>query len=67
MTKGFVNVLSRVCLGYVTSEDITLLEKRKISLHSDTLSGRMKELVQISIPCQTILCVCYPLGTCVLS
>ena len=44
--KEFVEVLSRVRLGYVTSEDVTLLEKQKLSLHSDTLSGRMKEVVQ---------------------
>ena len=44
--KQFVEVLSRVRLGYVTSEDVTLLEKQKISIRSDTLSGRMKEVVQ---------------------
>ena len=44
--KEFVEVLSRVRLGYVTSEDVNLLEKRKISIRSDTLSGRMKEVVQ---------------------
>ena len=33
--KEFVEVLSRVRLGYVTSEDVTLLEKRKISIRSD--------------------------------
>ena len=44
--KEFVEVLSRVRLGYVTSEDVTLLQKRKISIRSDTLSGRMKEVVQ---------------------
>ena len=38
--KEFVKILSRVRLGYVTSEDVTLLEK------CDTLSGRMKEVVQ---------------------
>ena len=44
--KEFIEVLSRVRLGYVTSKDIAVLEKRKISLGSDTLSGRMKEVVQ---------------------
>ena len=44
--KEFVEVLSRVRLGYVTSEDVALLEKQKIPLRSHTLSGRMKEVVQ---------------------
>ena len=44
--KEFVEVLSRVRLGYVTSDDVTVLEKQKISLCSDTLSGRKKEVVQ---------------------
>ena len=44
--KEFIEVLSRVRLGYVTGKDIAVLEKQKISLGSDTLSGRMKEVVQ---------------------
>ena len=51
--KEFVNVLSRVRLGYITSEDVALLEKRKISLHSDTLSGRMKEVLN-TLPNDTV-------------
>ena len=57
-------ILSRVHLGYVTSEDLAVLEQRKISLCSDTLSGRMKEVVQTlnTLPNDT-----YLPGTCVLN
>ena len=44
--KKFVDILSRVHLGYVTSEDVAVLEKQKNSLSSDTLSGRTKEVVK---------------------
>ena len=39
-------LINRKTGKHVTSEDVTLLEKRKISIRSDTLSGRMKEVVQ---------------------
>lgn len=45
--KDYVEVLSRIRLGYVTGKDIAFLEKQKISLVSNTVSGRMKEVVQI--------------------
>ena len=44
--KEFVSILSKVRLGYLTSEDVAVLEKRKISLCNNTLSGRMKEVVE---------------------
>ena len=44
--KEFVSILSKFRLGYLTSEDVAVLEKRKISLCSNTLSGRMKEVVE---------------------
>ena len=44
--KEFVAILSRVRLGYITKEDAAKLENRKINLSSDTMAGRMKEVVQ---------------------
>ena len=44
--KEFVAILSRVCLGYITKEDVSVLENRKISLSSDAMAGKMKEVVQ---------------------
>ena len=44
--KEFVAILSRIRLGYITKEDVSVLENRKISLSSDTMAGKMKEVVQ---------------------
>ena len=44
--KEFVAILSRVRLGYITKDDANVLENQKISLSSDTMAGRMKEVVQ---------------------
>ena len=44
--EEFVAILSRVRLGYITKEDAKLLDNRKICLSSDTMAGRMKEVVQ---------------------
>ena len=44
--KEFAAILCRVRLGYITKEDVNVLENRKLSFSSDTLSGRLKEIVQ---------------------
>jgi len=45
--KEFASMLSRICLGHVTDDDIQLLEKQKLPLCDDSVNGHMKEVVQI--------------------
>ena len=44
--QDFVSLLSRIRLGHVTNEDINILEGRKLLLDSDSVSGRMKQVVK---------------------
>ena len=54
--KEFAAILSRVGLGYITKEDVSVLEKQKISLTSDTMSDRMKEVMHTltTLPSDTV-------------
>ena len=42
----FASILSRVRLGYVTDQDVETLEKRIIPFDSDSVSGKMLEVVK---------------------
>ena len=54
--KEFAAILSRVRLDYITKEDVSVIEKQKISLTSDTMSDRMKEVVHTltTLPSDTV-------------
>ena len=43
----FVNMLSRIRLGHVTTDDLKILTERKLSLHDHTVSGRMQQVVKL--------------------
>ena len=42
----FASILSRVRLGYVTDQDVETLEKRIIAFDSDSITGKMLEVVE---------------------
>ena len=41
----FASILSRVRLGYVNDQDVEILERRIIPFNSDSVTGRMQEVV----------------------
>lgn len=48
-------MLSRIHLGHIDN-DMEVPEKRTLPLHSDIMSGRMKEIVQLpsALPADTV-------------
>ena len=44
--QGFVSLLSRVRLGHINNNDLKVLHERLLPLHSNTIPGRMKEIVE---------------------
>ena len=52
----FVDMLSRVRLGHVTSDDLKILNERKLSLSDETVSGRMQQVVKAlaELPSDTV-------------
>ena len=61
----FASILSRVRLGYVTDQDVETLEKRIIPFDSDSITGKMLEVVERMENCPVILSACYPPDICV--
>ena len=43
----FVNILSRMCLGHVTTDGLKILTEHKLSLDDHTVSGRMQQIVKL--------------------
>ena len=54
--REFTELLGRVRLGKLTAKDIKVLNKRKLSLNSPSISGRMKEVVNelLKLPEDTV-------------
>jgi len=42
----FASILSRVRLGYVTDQDVETFEKRIVPFNSNSITGRMQEVVE---------------------
>ena len=69
----FASILSRVWLGYVTDHDVEALEKRIVPFNSDTVTGRMQEVVETmaNLPNDTVCLLptshtCEQLNNCML-
>ena len=54
--QEFVSMLSRIRLGHVTTDDLKILNKCKLSLSSDTVAGRMQQVVKAlaDLPADTV-------------
>ena len=70
----FATILSRVRLGYVNNKDVEILEKRKLSLSNNTVTGRMDEVVETmtKLPSDTVCLLptrhmCEQLNACMLN